>query len=102
MSKVIKVVNEVGRSFNVRRVEKGDSYGLDVKKTHGGLDPLIEFYDATNKGGNFGDNGQLVCRYYASTLNEKGGYENGLNLDMGIEEWSVSKENMDEVIKELC
>jgi len=62
----IKIQNDKGRSFTVKIVRKGETYGLNNRLTHDEDDALVEFYDATRTG--FGPEGQFVSRYYASTL----------------------------------
>lgn len=76
--------------FNVRIVRKGDHYGLDFCLTHSKDEPLVEFYDARYPHTEFG---QFVTRYYVSTILER--ERNGLCLDGGIPEWSVSANDMD-------
>jgi hypothetical protein len=49
---VTRVVNEVGRAFNVRIVREGDTYGRNDGFWHQGIvhdsaEPLVEFWDAT-------------------------------------------------------
>lgn len=79
--------------FNVRIVEAGDAYGNNGCVTHEGDEPLVEFYDAKQDKGRFGPLGQFVSRYYCSTLLEHQ-YPQGLNLQGGVWEWSVSPAGM--------
>ena len=99
----LQVTNNEGRSFNVRLVEKGDSYGLDdclIHEDQMGLGSMVEFYDATyvNKNG-FGPRGQFVSRYYLQTLREGRSHLYGLNLHGGVSEWSLSAENVQTVLR---
>jgi hypothetical protein len=77
-------------------IKAGDSYGLNGCMVYDGYDPLIEFYDRRpldRPNPNFEEPGQFVSRYYASTILEHSS-EFGLNLDMGIADWSISPEGM--------
>ena len=78
--------------FNVRIVKTGDKYGRDLCLTNEG-DTLVEFYDAEY---DFTQWGQFVSRYYMSTLVEgrNRSEESGLNLDGGIEKWSLTGDQM--------
>ena len=79
--------------YNVRIVRKGDKYGRDDCLTNEG-EPLVEFYDSRfDKHGCWMGRGQFVSRYYVSTI-LGGEYPNGLSLDGGIPEWTVSAEDM--------
>ena len=108
MDNMMKITNKRGRTFNVRIVKVGDKYGLDDCLTHkeekycGG--PLVEFYDATYENETFGERGQFVSRYYASTLLGRDYNENrsladqaGIGLDlMGYEPvWKIDGQAMD-------
>lgn len=88
----MKITNDEGRTFLVRAVRKGERYGLDDCLTHDEADPLIEFYDLSADPKKFGERGQFVSRYYASTLAKRDGL--GLCLDGGIPEWSIDAEAM--------
>ena len=79
--------------FTVRFVNKGDTYGRDFCLTHDKEDALIEFYDSRYPHTEFG---QFVSRYYVKTLR---GHTNGLSLDGGIPEWTVSAAGMAQVQK---
>tara|TARA_R100001530_G_scaffold129690_1_gene100157 strand:- start:253 stop:579 length:327 start_codon:yes stop_codon:yes gene_type:complete len=100
---ILNITNqENGISFNVRMVNKGEAYGRDNCLTHDKDDALVEFYDARHM---HTDHGQFVSRYYASTLTgdsdfsfNKGEYPHGLNLEGSVEAWSVTGENMIDVI----
>jgi hypothetical protein len=76
--------------FNVRIVRKGDKYGLDFCLTHKQDDSLVEFYDVRYPHTEFG---QFVSRYYVSTILER--ERNGLCLDGGVPDWSISANDMD-------
>lgn len=115
---------ESGIRWCVRMVFIGDQYGLNHCLTYGDreydqdkhVDPLIEFYDMDSGAAaimrNSGDKteaylaeeyGQFVSRYYYSTLMGEDEWSNssrhrlilaGLNLDGGVDRWSVSSEFM--------
>jgi hypothetical protein len=80
--------NDKGRPFLVRVVLQGERYGLDDCLTHDKPDPLIEFYDRTYAGPQFGERGQFVSRYCARTLADHR-HGAGLCLDGGISCWTV-------------
>lgn len=90
------VTNRDGRSFFVRVVFKGDTYGRGDCLTHDKSDPLIEFYDRTYAKRNdsvreevsFGPRGQFVSRYYASTLADHDP-DQGLCLNGGVDAWKI-------------
>ena len=107
------VDQESGIKWCVRAVFLGDSYGLGDCLTYNDKDdrhglnrddnPLIEFYDMDSTAAKImadendliAERGQFVSRYYLDTLNRtdwsQGG---GLNLDGGVDRWSVSGEFM--------
>lgn len=101
-----------GRPWRVRFLRKGDRYGRDRCLTHDELEPMVEFYDRkfaggqSNWGHSFPDEGQFVSRYYLSSLlkckssllEPEGG---GLNLDGGIEAWSISAKGMHVVVDQV-
>lgn len=91
------VRNTNGREFLVRVVRKGDRYGLDDCLTHDKPEPLIEFYDLKYAGTKFGERGQFVSRYYASTI-AKHVPGVGLDLHMGVDGWKVDGPAMVAVI----
>ena len=71
MQNVVSVKAENGITFNVRRVNQGDKYGLDNCLTHEDVLPLIEFYDARypfDKDEHGNVLGQFVSRYNLSVL----------------------------------
>lgn len=79
--------------FNVRVVLPGDKYGRDDCFTlEEGEEALVEFYDGTQDPAKFGDRGQFVARYFASTITNTP--DQGLNLHGGVPSWFVSQENM--------
>lgn len=80
-------------AFNVRIVQKGESYGKDNKLTHESNNPLVEFFDSRHK---FSEYGQFVSRYYLSTLTEKG-RTGGLQLEGCVPQWSISDKGMEQV-----
>ena len=86
------------RSFNVRLVEQGDKYGLNLSLTHDEAEPLVEFYDASydfDKDESGKVLGQFVSRYYMSTLAGEYNGTFGLCLDGGsADEWSVDANSM--------
>jgi hypothetical protein len=97
--------------WNVRIVEKGDSYGRDMCLTYDETDPLVEFYDAD---ASFNDGpkdigmklGQFVSRYYMSTLmgnefSDPIGNGQGLCLDGGVPKWEIEGAAMKKVARFL-
>jgi len=115
---------ESGIRWCVRMVFIGDQYGLKHCLTYGDSeydqdkhdDPLIEFYDMDSGAAaimrNSGDKteaylaeeyGQFVSRYYLSSLKFEERFDGktltdwskrGLNLDGGVDRWSVSSDFM--------
>jgi hypothetical protein len=85
--------------FNIRIVEDGQFYGRDNALIHEG-DPLVEFYDARQDPNRFGRRGQFVSRYYIFTI-LGGNYPQGLSLDDGVPEWSISPKGMRDVKRYL-
>lgn len=85
--------------FNIRIVEHGEWYGRDDCLQHEG-DPLVEFYDAKQDPAKFGWRGQFVSRYYIFTILSSD-HPNGLALDGGTPEWSISTAGMREVKRYL-
>lgn len=81
-----------GVPFTVRLVRKGDHYGLDGCLVHDEDDPLVEFYDARYPHTEYG---QFVSRYYLSTLLDDPVW--GLDLDGGVEDWTVDGDTMSTV-----
>jgi hypothetical protein len=96
MTTAIRVVNANGRAFVVKIVREGDKYGLNKCLTHDdekGWGAMVEFYDETYAGKEgFDPEGQFVSRYYVETILGKDDYgsgEGGLNLDGGVDVWTV-------------
>jgi len=104
---------ESGIKWCVRAVFLGDSYGLGDCLTFNSNDdqhgfnrddnPLIEFYDMDSTAARImadendivRERGQFVSRYYLGTLNKTDwSQSSGLNLDGGVDRWSVSGEFM--------
>ena len=85
--------------FNVRIVNTGDKYGRFDCLTND-KDQMVEFYDTRYNHESDMGRGQFVSRYYTSTI-LNGQYPNGLCLDGGIPEWSVSADGMKKVIEYL-
>ena len=103
---------ESGIRWCVRIVFEGDNYGLNHCLTHDETEPMIEFYDMDSGAAAIMRNsddkteaylaeeyGQFVGRYYLSSLkferNSNGKTltdwsKRGLNLDGGVDRWSVS------------
>lgn len=94
--KVIQVRNSNGQTFNVRLINQGEGYGIDNKVIHKYKEPLVEFYDTRY---NHTILGQFVSRYYISSILEHG--ENGLSLDMSVDDWFVDDVAMEDVIEWL-
>lgn len=93
----MKIHSDIGRTFNVRVILKGERYGLDDCLVHRDADPLIEFYDARYAGSKgFGPLGQHVTSYHASTLTDVTG---GLMLNGGVPEWTVDAAAMRPVVE---
>ena len=96
MNKILAITDKkTNQPWNIRIRVEGDGYGRDDAYTHEG-EPSVEFYDGryTEK---FGQLGQFVSSYYISTLLEGKVENTGLNLDGGIDSWSVHYEAMNEV-----
>jgi hypothetical protein len=83
--------------FNVRIVKTGDKYGRNDCLVNDKA-PMVEFYDSRHNHSDFDGRGQFVSRYYISTLTTSQ-YPNGLCLDGGIPEWSVSADGMKQVLE---
>ena len=91
MSNSLSVVNAQSRKFDVRIVATGDNYGLDDCLINDDA-PLVEFWDM-----DVFEKGQFVSRYYVETIAEME-YGVGLNLDGGVDEWSIDASTMKDVI----
>lgn len=88
------VINNRGRSFGVRLVRTGDRYGRDDCLTHDG-ETMVEFYDLSYPD-KFGERGQFVSRYNLSDLAGRA-YAYGLDLDGGVDVWTVDVDAMMQV-----
>lgn len=94
------IENGMGRKFLVRVVRRGEGYGWNDEIVHDKSDPAIEFYDQTYVNRNdkrFGERGQFVARYYASTL-AKHTPGTGLCLHGGVPDWIVDAPSMNVVL----
>ena len=87
-----------GIPFTMRLVRKGDGYGRGLGITHDKDEPLVEFYDARyacdrseERGGEYG---QFVSRYYVKTLRNGQTPLQGLNLDGGVDAWTIDAAGM--------
>lgn len=92
--KQTKVTNEDNREFNVVIRFPGDRYGatgsLVATRT------LVEFYDATYEGEQFGDIGQFTGgRYHVEDIKGRG--YGRLSMDLGVPAWTIDAETMEEV-----
>lgn len=85
--------------YNVRIVNTGDKYGRNDCLTNDN-EQLIEFYDTRFNHKSSMGRGQFVSRYYTSTI-LGGDYSNGLCLDGGIPEYTVSPESMKQIVEYL-
>jgi len=85
--------------YNVRIVNTGDKYGRDDCLTNE-KEQMVEFYDSRFDHKSSMGRGQFVSRYYTSTI-LKGDYKDGLCLDGGIPEWTVSPDGMKKVVEFL-
>jgi hypothetical protein len=92
---VARVINDVGRAFNVVLVRKGDAYGRNDCLTHDAEDPLVEFYDATYEADDrfYLGRGQFVSRYYLRTLTDRK-VRRGLDLCGHEPAWKISSQNV--------
>jgi hypothetical protein len=81
-----------GRSFNVRLILKGDTYGRSA--VHNKDEPMLEFYDASQDPKKFGPYGQVVSQYYVSTIQQSRG---GLDLLTYVAAWKIPAGEMDKV-----
>jgi hypothetical protein len=97
-----------GTPFVARMVRHGDIYGRDMCLTHTpqpeyDLDsPLIEFYDARYDFDTDTDGtpiGQLVSRYYLSTLQDQRQTNRGVQLHGNEPAWSVDPQSLANVIR---
>lgn len=91
------VTNRQGRTFRVRLVQPGASYGATGSLTNTHEEPLVEFYDATYAGDDrFTSYGQFVTRYLLGDLDGTRGVAigtlSGLDLHGGEPLWSLDIE----------
>jgi hypothetical protein len=95
---VARVVNDAGRTFNVRVIRRGERYGLGDALVHHTPDPLVEFWDATyEKDPRFTVGlGQFVARYFLGTLKERP--DTGIDLCGHEPAWKVSAANRADAI----
>ena len=103
-----------GRNWRAQLILKGDKWGLDNCYTHDKDEPMIEFYDLSHPE-TFGDEGQSVSMYSLGTLcfeNNPMSREDlikapardpevGLNLDGGVDAWSITGPCLTEVLNTL-
>jgi hypothetical protein len=86
------------RSFNVRVVMQGDSYGSKMRLINDEKEPLVEFYDASYDFDKDPDGkvlGQFISRYGMSSLAGEYDGSHGLCLDLSDpESWSIDKTSM--------
>ena len=84
-----------GVRFIARILRKGDRYGLEDALTWHMSKPAVEFYDTRYM---HTELGQFVSRYFIETLLEGsdryGLATGGLNLDAGVDDWSIDAESM--------
>lgn len=80
--------------WTARIIPIGDCYGATNSLTNNGNSAMIEFYDNTYASGSGDDCGQMVQRYYLSTLIEHN-QNTGLVVDAGIPEWTINAENFE-------
>ena len=88
--------------FNTKIIRTGEQYGLNDCLVNEG-EAMVEFYDSRFTGEGFSPIGQFVTRYNISSLLADGDTlsARGLNLDAGIDSWSVDPKQMSEIIKSL-
>jgi hypothetical protein len=92
---------QTGIPFTMRLVCKGDYYGRSFALVHDSALPLVEFYDArhipTIDAGPDDERpeqfGQFVSRYYLKTLLSGSAHE-GLNLQGGVDDWTIDAAGM--------
>ena len=95
-----------GITFVVAVVLPGEKYGRNFACTNGTDMAMVEFYDARYR---HTQNGQFVSRYTldcfmgCSTVSFGSGdlYSHGINLDGGIEDWSIDGATRKEIAREL-
>ena len=87
---MLTILGTDGRLFRVTIVPNKD----DSRR------PLVEFYDTTSLVSPERPNGQFVSRYYAETLLDHDP-QFGLNLDGGVEAWTVPSDPMEVAVSHL-
>jgi hypothetical protein len=96
MNKIMDFVSN-GIPFRVRIIEQGDKFGLNDCLVNRNSVPIVQFFDRRF---NFSENGQFISSYYISTLindNKK----NGLCLQGGVPDWTISAASMTLVVSWL-
>ena len=83
---MLTILGTDGRLFRVTIVPNKD----DSRR------PLVEFYDTTS----LPNRDQFISRYYAETLLDRDP-QYGLNLDGGVEAWTVPSDQMEDVVSHL-
>ncbi len=77
---------------SIRNTETGIVFNMVLTMKPGKLSdtdgPIIAFHDSRYAGEHFGEFGQFVSSYYASTLRQIE-HGRGLNLDGGVENWAL-------------
>lgn len=99
INNTIVLVNNQRIPFIARLVNPGDRYGqhLDLSVA----EPQVHLYDSRfNHNPHLGFVGQFVSAYFVSIL-VRNVYPNGLCLDTGSPEWTLSSDNMQTLIKWL-
>jgi len=86
--------NDQGRVFLFRVVKPGYGHGRNDELVNDG-ETLVEVYDHTYTGEDFGSRGQFVSKYYLDTLTRLNG--TGLDLYGGVDKWKVDGRTMDDV-----
>jgi len=81
-----------GLDWNVRVIGTGQKYGLNNCLVNDSIMPMVEFYDCRYMLTQWG---QFVSRYYLAQIFEL--QNSGLNLDGGIDDWSVSANTIEEI-----
>ena len=94
---IVLVNNRV--AFIARLVNPGEKFGQHLQLSVN--EPQVHIYDSRyNFNPQLGFVGQFVSAYYVSTLLQDE-YPHGLQLDVGTEEWQLSKGNMHTLIEWL-
>lgn len=88
-------IAENGVKFKVVIIEVGDTYGVSHCLTNQSKVPLVEFYDTRFQ---HTEHGQFVSRYHLHTLLQSNA---GLDLQGGVDSWSIDSKSMEKVRKFL-